>query len=157
MVKGLGTNIRQPRMEHTKRRDGEACVGSQKLEQETTESRYNRQGRKANRRSRDSCSNRAYSRTQTVRNTGTHNLPLYLTRATISCKWIGISGVWFLAISSFNTVFYGASISSKALRRQPSRDFRLQYIRKFTQQQFDTWVCCTWPRKQRVRASRSSI
>ena len=45
--------------------------------------RYNRQGRKANRRSRDSYSNRAYSRTQTVRNTGTHNLPLYLTRATI--------------------------------------------------------------------------
>ena len=35
------------------------------------------------RRSRDSYSNRAYSRTQTVRNTGTHNLPLYLTRATI--------------------------------------------------------------------------
>ena len=35
---------------------------------------YNRQGRKAkNRRSRDSHSNRAYSRTQTVRNTGTHN------------------------------------------------------------------------------------
>ena len=28
-------------------------------------------------------SNRAYSRTQTVRNTGTHNLPLHLTRATI--------------------------------------------------------------------------
>ena len=46
--------------------------------------RYNRQGRKAkNRRSRDSYSNRAYSRTQTARNTGTHNLPLYLTRATI--------------------------------------------------------------------------
>ena len=47
--------------------------------------RYNRQGRKAkNRRSRDSYSNRAYSRTQTIRNTGTHNLPLYLTRATSS-------------------------------------------------------------------------
>ena len=45
--------------------------------------RYNRQGRKANRRSRDSYSNTAHSRTQTVRNTGTHNLPLYLTRATI--------------------------------------------------------------------------
>ena len=46
--------------------------------------RYKRQGRKAkNRRSRDSYSNRAYSRTQTVRNTGTHNLPLHLTRATI--------------------------------------------------------------------------
>ena len=39
--------------------------------------RYNRQGRKANRRSRDSYSNRAYSRTQTVRNTGTHNKRLY--------------------------------------------------------------------------------
>ena len=38
---------------------------------------YNRQGRKANRRSRDSYSNRAYSRTQTVRNTGTHNKRLY--------------------------------------------------------------------------------
>ena len=46
---------------------------------------YNRQGRKAkNRRSRDSYSNRAYSRTQTIRNTGTHNLPLHLTRATIT-------------------------------------------------------------------------
>ena len=40
---------------------------------------YNRQGRKANRRNRDSYSNRVYSRTQTVRNTGTHDLPLYLT------------------------------------------------------------------------------
>ena len=47
-------------------------------------SRYNGQLRKAkNRRSRDSYSNRAHSRTQTVRNTGTQNLPLYLTRATI--------------------------------------------------------------------------
>ena len=40
-------------------------------------------GAQSKRRSRDSYSNRAYSRTQTVRNTGTHNLPLYLTRATI--------------------------------------------------------------------------
>ena len=40
--------------------------------------RYKRQWRKAkNRRSRDSYSNRAYSRTQTVRDTGTHNLPLH--------------------------------------------------------------------------------
>ena len=47
-------------------------------------SRYNRQGHQAkNRRSRDSYSNTAYTRTQTVRNKGTHNLPLHLTRATI--------------------------------------------------------------------------
>ena len=46
--------------------------------------RYNRQGRKAkNRRSRDSYSNRPYTRTQTLRNTGTRNLHLHLTRATI--------------------------------------------------------------------------
>ena len=39
-------------------------------------------GAQSKRRSRDSYSNRAYSRTQTVRNTGTHNLPLHLMRAT---------------------------------------------------------------------------
>ena len=40
-------------------------------------------GAQSKRRSRDSYSNRAYSRTQTVRNTGTPNLPLYLKRASI--------------------------------------------------------------------------
>ena len=46
---------------------------------------YNRQGRKAkNRRSRDSYSNRAYTRTQTVHNTGTHNLcPLAISCAAL--------------------------------------------------------------------------
>ena len=48
---------------------------------------YNRQGRKAkDRRSRENHSNRGYTRTQTVRNTGTYNQPLHqplhLTRAT---------------------------------------------------------------------------
>ena len=47
-------------------------------------SRYNRQGRKAkDRKSRDSHSNRGYTRTQTARNTGTYNLPLHPTRATV--------------------------------------------------------------------------
>ena len=40
-------------------------------------------GAQSKRRSRYSYSNRAYSRTQTVRNTRTHNLPLYLKRASI--------------------------------------------------------------------------
>ena len=47
-------------------------------------SRYNRQGRKAKeRRSRDNHINRGNTRTQKVRNTGTYNQPLHLTRATI--------------------------------------------------------------------------
>ena len=50
----------------------------------TRPGRYNRQGRKAkDRRSRDHHINRGYTRTQTVRNTGTYNQPLHLTRATI--------------------------------------------------------------------------
>ena len=57
---------------------------------------YNRQGRKAkNRGSRDSYSNRADTRTQTVRNTGTHNLPLHLMRATIRTNDLSTNeGMW---------------------------------------------------------------
>ena len=45
--------------------------------------RYNRQGRKAKgRRSRENRINRGNTRTQKVRNAGTYNQPLHLTRAT---------------------------------------------------------------------------
>ena len=61
-----------------------SCLRTQRGPSNQLLCRYNRQGRKAkNRRSRDSYSNRAYTRTQTARNTGTHNLPLHLTPATI--------------------------------------------------------------------------
>ena len=74
----------------------------------TRASRYNRQRRKAKIcRSRDSYSNRAYSRTQTVRNTGTHNLSLYLTPATIRTNDLSTLGhIGDTRASCF--VFWGA-------------------------------------------------
>ena len=72
---GLGVNACRLVMEGSVSRSTGVSVSSSGALQST--------GAQSKRRSRDSYSNRAYSRTQTVRNTGTHNLPRYLTRATI--------------------------------------------------------------------------
>ena len=63
-------------------------------------------GAQSKRRSRDNYSNRAYSRTQTVRNTGTHNLPLYLTRPTIRTNDVGVTACPLIVV----TVFWNCTI-----------------------------------------------
>ena len=99
-------------------------------------------GAQSKRRSRDSYSNRAYSRTQTVHNTGTHNLPLYLTRATIRTNDLDtLVHIGDLSPRQHRTARSPCQeVSTTTIHRPLTLDQRHAEFPMCTSQ--DDWVCC---------------